>query len=58
MIASPSGSDAETLNEIGLFSLADLVVGAVTIGARSRFVIVTAVEAVADSEFVAVNDTM
>ena len=57
VIASLSGSDAETLNEIGPFSLPDLVAGAVTTGARSTFVIVIAVEAVADSAFTAVNDT-
>jgi hypothetical protein len=58
VIASPSGSEAATVNVICVPSFPVAVPGAVTTGARSTFVTVIAVDAVPESEFDAVNVTV
>jgi hypothetical protein len=58
VIASPSGSFADTVNVISVFSLPFAVAGAVTTGARSRLFTVIAVDAVPVRAFDAVNVTV
>ena len=55
VIASPSGSDADTVNVRSTFSWVVWLAGAVTTGARSTFVIVIAVAAEPLNAFDAVN---
>ena len=58
VIACPSRSTALTVNDMGMPTIPEAVVGAVTIGARSvRSVTVMKVVAVAVSEFQAVKVT-
>jgi hypothetical protein len=58
VIASPSGSEADTMNEISVPSFPEAVAGAATTGARSTFVTVIAVEAVPLKALLAVNVTV
>ena len=55
MIVSPSGSEADTVNVMSVFSLPLAVAGAVTTGARSTLFTVIAVLADPLSAFAAVN---
>ena len=57
VIASPSGSAADTVKVISVFSAPVAVAGAVTTGARSVLVTVIVVVAEPLSAFVAVNVT-
>jgi len=58
VIASPSGSAADTVKVISVFSAPPAVAGAVTTGARSLFVTVIVVVAEPERAFVAVNVTL
>ena len=58
VIDSPSGSDAATVNEIGLPGLPRTVEGAVTTGARSTLFTVIEVVAVPESALEARNTTV
>jgi hypothetical protein len=58
MIGPPSGSEADTVNEISVPTFRDSVAGAVTTGARSTFVTVITVEAVPLKSLLAVNVTV
>jgi hypothetical protein len=58
VIASPSGSTADTVKVISVFSAPEAVAGAVTTGARSPFVTVIAVVAEPERAFDAVNVTL
>jgi hypothetical protein len=57
VIASPSGSDADTVKVISVFSAPETVAGAVTTGARSTLVTVMFVVAEPLNAFDAVNVT-
>ena len=58
LIASPSGSIADTVNVRLVPSATDWVAGAVTTGARSTLLTVTTVDAEPESAFVAVKVTV
>ena len=58
VIASPSGSAADTVKVISVFSAPPAVAGAVTTGARSPFPTVMTVVAEPVRAFVAVNVTL
>jgi hypothetical protein len=58
LIASPSGSFADTVKVISEFSAPEAVAGAVTVGARSTLFTVTTVDAVPESAFAAVKVTV
>src|SRR5258706_14474889 len=58
VMASPSGSAADTVKVISVFSAPEAVAGAVTTGGRSPFETVIAVVAEPERAFVAVNVTL
>jgi hypothetical protein len=58
LIASPSGSFADTVKVISVFSFPDAVAGAVTVGARSTLFTVTNVDAEPERAFDAVTVTV
>jgi len=58
VIASPSGSTADTVKVISVFEAPETVAGAVTTGARSVFVTVIVVVAEPERAFVAVKVTL
>src|SRR5687767_13999263 len=58
VIASPSGSDADTVKVISVFSAPEAVAGATTTGARSTLVTVIVVDAEPERAFIAVNVTL
>jgi glucosamine 6-phosphate synthetase-like amidotransferase/phosphosugar isomerase protein len=58
VMASPSGSTADTVKVISVFSAPEAVAGAVTTGARSTLVTVTVVDAEPLRAFEAVNVTL
>src|SRR5687767_7937053 len=58
VIASPSGSDADTVKVISVFSAPEAVAGATTTGARSTLVTVIVVDAEPERAFEAVNVTL
>jgi hypothetical protein len=58
VIASPSGSDADTVKVISVFSGPPAVAGATTTGARSTLVTVIVVDAEPERAFEAVNVTL
>jgi hypothetical protein len=58
LIASPSGSFADTVKVMSVPSFPDAVAGAVTVGARSTLVTVTTVEAEPERAFDAVTVTV
>src|SRR5688572_28643927 len=58
VIASPSGSDADTVKVISVFSAPEAVAGATTTGARSTWVTVIVLDPEPSSPFEAVNVTL